>query len=189
MKAALNNMPKYPDLQIIRFTPRDKGDPIPSFVLEVVFDSFDGASPDELRELSLAGLEGHYYWKEDRSQFNWGASGPDILTLLVEFGVALAAGRVDSIIERLATKWRDRSEPAAYRASADSADSAWFFFNRLLKDIYNEDHAEASSIELIRGSWQIKATGSRGKYLGYVNESGRIAYVSYNPSDKGKTRV
>jgi hypothetical protein len=154
---------------------------------EVVFSGIAGVGAEELLTEAVRAVEpASFHYEERRSRTEWGASGPEIQEIIINFASDVAAGvTIAVLLDRLKTirdrRERDgraqgRTEIKGVRA-ADDAEIAWRYFSEHLQKAFKVSQPRALEVRQTNDGWDLRAEADGGyAFVGTVDLDGRIRY-------------
>jgi len=131
---------------------------------------------DLLRPASLC-------FEEKRSHVDWGATGPFVQEILVQFGAVTVAGlTIEGVLAGLRKLFRNGKREAVGNAieivpPASIAEVAWEVFARFLEIAFKVSRTRAIEVTDRANEWRIRATGDGYRYEGTVSKDGRVMHA------------
>jgi hypothetical protein len=154
---------------------------------EVVFSGVAGVGADELLAEAVGAVEpAPFRYEERRSRAEWGASGPEIQEIIINFASDVGAGiTIATLLDRFKAirdrRERDgraqgRRETKRVRA-ADDAEVAWHYFVEHLLKAYKVSQPRALEVRQTDDGWEVRAEADGGyAFVGTVDLEGRVRY-------------
>jgi hypothetical protein len=153
---------------------------------EIVFSGIAGISADELLDEAVGALQSApFHYEERRSRTEWGASGPEIQEIIINFAANVGSGVTVAAILASLKALRDRREKdgraqGRYEVksmrAADNADLAWQYFSEHLKRAYKVSRPRAVEVRQIDDGWWLLAQADSYTYEGTVDLEGRVIF-------------
>lgn len=155
---------------------------------EVVFSGVAAITAEELLNEAVEAVQpAEFHYEERRSRTEWGASGPEIQEIVINFAVTVSSGvTVATIVARLKAlrdrrekegRAQGRAQVKAMRAAED-ADIAWRYFSEHLLTAFKVSQPRAVEVRQTDDGWQLRAEADGGyAYEGTVDPEGRVRYA------------
>lgn len=158
---------------------------------EIVLDPSSEARPEELADAAIGVIApAPYHYEEKREHTSWGADGPIVQEILVQYGPDVATGVAGAAVWQgltaLANKFRsgDREpdpEDGIYIREAASASDAWDVFERFLVRGFDVENAQSVEVKRSEAGWSIRGHGDGNLYSGTVSPDGRLLHAKVEP--------
>jgi len=154
---------------------------------EVVFSGLAGIGADNLLAEAVRAVEpAPFHYEERRSRTEWGASGPEIQEIIINFASDVGAGvTIAVLLDRLKTirDRRERDGRAQGRTetkrvqAADDAEIAWRYFSEHLQKAFKVSQPRALEVRQTTDGWYLRAEADGGyAFVGMVDQEGRVRY-------------
>lgn len=155
---------------------------------EVVFSGVAAITAEELLNEAVEAVQpAEFHYEERRIRTEWGASGPEIQEIVINFALTVSSGvTVATIVARL-KELRDRREKEGRAQghpevksmrAAEDANIAWRYFSEHLLTAFKVSQPRAVEVRQTDDGWYLRGEADGGYvYEGTVDPEGRIRYA------------
>jgi len=146
--------------------------------LQITLESADGLGCAEAATEAVALVSTYGYFSQERHQFNWGATGLDVLTTTISYAVGVASGlTVEGIKEWIRHRPQTVSTSEVPQAqSIQNETAAWREYFEFIRRAFAEGDLlmPVSCDRDGLGGWKLVASTERASYEGEIYPEGRI---------------